>query len=90
MVGFESARGLERANPLVVDALGVPNLDAEPLRDLRVRRALHMAVNLKDVIQVNPFGYGHGASNPVVPAALREWSIPIDPFSRRVLSSRTL
>ena len=62
----------------LISTFGVPNLDVEPLRDVRVRRALHMAVNLRDVIQVNPMGYGHGAPNPIVPAALREWSIPID------------
>ena len=62
----------------LISTFGVPNLDAEPVRDIRVRRALHMAVNLKDVIQVNPFGQGHGAPNPIVPAALREWSIPLD------------
>jgi peptide/nickel transport system substrate-binding protein len=71
----------------LISTFGVPNLDADPVRDIRVRRALHMAVNLKDVIQVNPFGYGHGAPNPIVPAALREWSIPIDqltPDGRRL------
>jgi ABC-type transport system substrate-binding protein len=36
-----------------------------------------MAVDQKQVIETNPFGYGHGSPNPAVPAALREWSIPI-------------
>src|SRR5262249_18844194 len=71
----------------LISAFGLPNLDVEPLKDVRVRRALHMAVNAKDVIQVNPFGYGHGAPNPLVPSALRDWSIPIDqlpPEGRRL------
>ena len=62
----------------LISTLGVPNLDADPFKDIRVRRAFHMAVNGKDVIQVNPFGYGHGSPNPLVPAALKDWSIPID------------
>jgi len=61
----------------LISTLAVPKLEVEPFRDLRVRRALHMAVNLDEVIKVNPMGYGHGAANPLVPAALREWAIPI-------------
>jgi len=71
----------------LIHTFGAPNLDAEPFRDVRVRRAFHMAVNLKDVIEVNPIGYGHGSPNPLVPAALREWTIPIDqlpPEGRRL------
>jgi peptide/nickel transport system substrate-binding protein len=71
----------------LISTFGVPNLDADPFKDIRVRRAFHMAVNGKDVIQVNPFGYGHGSPNPLVPAALRDWSIPIDqlpPEGRRL------
>jgi peptide/nickel transport system substrate-binding protein len=71
----------------LISALGVPNLEADPFKDIRVRRAFHMAVNGKDVIQVNPFGYGHGSPNPLVPAALKDWSIPIDqlpPEGRRL------
>ena len=37
-----------------------------------------MAVNLNEVIKVNPMGYGFGAPNPLVPAAMTEWSIPIN------------
>jgi peptide/nickel transport system substrate-binding protein len=71
----------------LISTFGVPNLEVEPFKDVRVRRAFHMAVNGKDVIQVNPFGYGHGSPNPLVPSALREWSIPIDqlpPEGRRL------
>jgi peptide/nickel transport system substrate-binding protein len=62
----------------LISTLAVPKLDVAPFGDLRVRRALHMAVNGSEVIAVNPFGHGHGEANPAVPAALREWAIPID------------
>jgi peptide/nickel transport system substrate-binding protein len=62
----------------LISTFGVPRLEEEPLRDLRVRRALHLAVDGKRVIETNPMGFGHGSPNPAVPAALREWSIPID------------
>jgi peptide/nickel transport system substrate-binding protein len=71
----------------LISTLGVPNLGAEPLSDLRVRRALYMGCNGKQVIEVNPFGYGHGTANPAVPAALRDWTIPISeltPDGRRL------
>src|SRR4029453_14729805 len=62
----------------LISTLAIPKLEVEPFRDVRVRRALHMAVNLNEVIKVNPLGYGHGAANPLVPAALTEWAIPIN------------
>src|SRR5262249_327327 len=62
----------------LISTFGVPNLDVEPFKDIRVRRAFHMAGNGKDAIQVNPLGYGHGSPNPLVPSALKDWSIPID------------
>jgi peptide/nickel transport system substrate-binding protein len=71
----------------LISTFGVPRLEVEPFRDVRVRRALHMAVDQKQVIETNPLGLGHGLPNPAVPAALREWSIPIDqlpPEGRRL------
>ena len=71
----------------LISTFGAPNLDAEPFKDIRVRRAFHMAVNQKDVIQVNPFGYGQGTPNTIVPSAFRDWAIPIDqlpPEGRRL------
>jgi len=65
----------------LISTFGIPKLDEEPLRDVRVRRALYMAVDGKQVIEANPFGFGHGSPNPAVPAALRDWSIPIDQLS---------
>ncbi|MET0851758.1 MAG: ABC transporter substrate-binding protein [Candidatus Rokuibacteriota bacterium] len=61
----------------LISTFGVPKLEAEPFGDVRVRRALHTAVNLKAVMEVNPMAAGQGAPNPIVPAALRDWAIPI-------------
>jgi peptide/nickel transport system substrate-binding protein len=61
--------------------------DREPLKDIRVRRALAMATSWKDVIDANAYSNGHGVPNPAVPAAFSEWSIPIDqlpPEGRRL------
>jgi len=62
-------------------------LDREPFRDVRVRRALAMAMDWKQVIETNAWSLGHGVPNPAIPAALREWAIPIDqltPLGRRI------
>jgi peptide/nickel transport system substrate-binding protein len=53
-------------------------LDREPFRDVRVRRALGMAADWKLILETNAWSQGHGVPNPTIPAALREWSIPID------------
>jgi peptide/nickel transport system substrate-binding protein len=53
-------------------------LDQEPFKDVRVRRALARASNWREVLETNAWSLGHGAPNPAVPAALKEWSIPID------------
>ena len=42
--------------------------------------------NLKEILDTNPIALGHGSPNPAVPAALVDWSIPIDqltPLGRR-------
>jgi peptide/nickel transport system substrate-binding protein len=62
-------------------------LDREPFRDVRVRRALAVSYNWREVLETSPWALGHGVPNPTVPAALREWSIPIDqltPLGRRI------
>src|SRR5262249_23633123 len=53
-------------------------LDREPFKDVRVRRALGMASNWREVLETNSWSEGHGSPNPAIPAALKEWSIPID------------
>jgi peptide/nickel transport system substrate-binding protein len=54
-------------------------LDQEPFKDIRVRRALALASNWKEILETNAFSMGksHGLPNPAVPAAFKEWSIPI-------------
>jgi len=55
------------------------HLDQEPFKDIRVRRALAMASNWKEVLETNSWSQGgYGLPNPAIPAAFREWSIPLD------------
>jgi peptide/nickel transport system substrate-binding protein len=53
-------------------------LDQEPFKDVRVRRAMGMASNWREALETNAWSLGHGSPNPAIPAALKEWSIPID------------
>ncbi len=53
-------------------------LDQELFKDVRVRRALGTASNWREVLETNAWSQGQGSPNPAVPAALKEWSIPID------------
>ena len=62
-------------------------LEQEPFRDVRVRRALAQASSWRETLETNAWSQGHGVPNPAVPAAYREWSIPISelpPESRRL------
>ncbi len=52
-------------------------LDQDPFKDVRVRRAVAMADNWHEFLDRNPLAQGKGAPNPAVPAALKDWSIPI-------------
>jgi peptide/nickel transport system substrate-binding protein len=62
----------------LTSTIGVMKLDEEPFRDVRVRRAMAMAGNPQEMADANPYAMGHAAVNPAIPAALRDWSIPID------------
>ena len=53
-------------------------LDLDPFKDVRVRRAVAMADNWHEVLERNTWSQGKGAPNPLVPAALKDWSVPID------------
>ena len=48
----------------LISTFAAPKLEVAPFGDVRVRRALHMAVNGTEVIAVNPMGQGHGALQP--------------------------
>jgi len=54
------------------------HVDQEPYKDLRVRRAIQIATNWKEVLETSSWSQGHGVPNPAVPAAFKDWSIPID------------
>ena len=56
-------------------------LDQDPFKDVRVRRALALASNWKELLETNAWSQGQGVPNPAIPAALREWAIPIDQLS---------
>jgi peptide/nickel transport system substrate-binding protein len=63
------------------------HVDQEPFKDVRVRRAIAIATNWKEVLETNSWSQGHGVPNPAVPAAFKDWSIPIDqlpPEGRRL------
>jgi peptide/nickel transport system substrate-binding protein len=62
-------------------------LDQDPFKDVRVRRAMGVAQNWREILETNAWSQGHGSPNPAIPAALKEWSIPIDqlpPEGRRL------
>jgi peptide/nickel transport system substrate-binding protein len=52
-------------------------LDQDPVKDVRVRRAIATADNWREILERNPLAQGKGAPSPVIPAALKEWSVPI-------------
>jgi peptide/nickel transport system substrate-binding protein len=56
-------------------------LDREPFKDVRVRRAVAQAFNWREILETNAWSLGHGVPNPAIPAALKDWSIPIDQLS---------
>jgi peptide/nickel transport system substrate-binding protein len=64
------------------------HLDQEPFKDIRMRRALAAASNWKEILETNSWSQGgFGVPNPAVPAAFKDWSIPIDqlpPEGRRL------
>ncbi len=62
-------------------------LDQAPFTDIRVRRAMALARNWKQGLESSAWALGHGVPNPAIPAAFKEWSIPISelpPDGRRL------
>ena len=62
----------------LVSIFAIVKLDQDPFKDVRVRRAMAMAGNPQEMAEANPFALGQAALDPAIPAALREWAIPID------------
>ena len=57
-------------------------VNEEPFKDVRVRRALGRASNWRENAEANAWSLGHAVVNPAVPAAMTEWSIPMDQLPR--------
>ena len=53
-------------------------LDQEPFKDVRVRRAIGIASNWREVLETNAWSLGQGAPNLAIPAALKDWALPLD------------
>jgi peptide/nickel transport system substrate-binding protein len=62
---------------MVAGSVTAMKLDKDPFNDVRVRRAVATADNWHECLARNPLAEGKGAPNPVVPAALKDWSIRI-------------
>jgi peptide/nickel transport system substrate-binding protein len=58
-----------------------PKLDQDPFKDIRVRRAMGIASNWREVLETNAWSLGHGVPNTAVPAALKDWALPVDQLS---------
>jgi peptide/nickel transport system substrate-binding protein len=50
--------------------------DKPPFNDARVRRAMSLAINRQGIIEATAEGVG--VYNPPVPAALRDWTLPVE------------
>ena len=71
-------KGLGMRDYIVVfGGITAMKIDQEPFKDVRVRRAFAMSQNWQEALETNAWSQGKGAPNPLIPAALKEWSIPI-------------
>ena len=87
-IAMQKIKGLQTKDYIVVfGGITWMKLDQDPFKDVRVRRALGVASDWREILETNAWSQGKGVPNPAVPAALREWSIPIDqlpPEGRRL------
>jgi len=78
-IALRRVKGLGMRDYIVVfGGFTAVKLDQEPFKDIRVRRAFAMSQDWREVLETNAWSQGKGAPNPLIPAALKEWSIPID------------
>ncbi len=78
-IALRRVKGLGMRDYIVVfGRFTAVKLDQEPFKDIRVRRAFAMSQDWREVLETNAWSQGKGAPNPLIPAALKEWSIPID------------
>ena len=78
-IALRRVKGLGMRDYIVVfGAYSAMKLDQEPFKDVRVRRAFAMAQDWREMLETNAWSQGKGAPNPLIPVALKEWSIPID------------
>jgi peptide/nickel transport system substrate-binding protein len=78
-IALRRVKGLGMRDYIVVfGGFTAMKLDQEPFKDVRVRRAFAMTDNWREVLETNAWSQGKGAPNPLIPAALKDWSIPID------------
>ena len=81
-IALRRVKGLGMRDYIVVfGGYTAMKLDQEPFKDVRVRRAFAMADNWREGLETNAWSQGKGAQNPLIPAALKEWSIPIGQLS---------
>ena len=76
----------------MITGWSVMKLEQEPFKDVRVRRALAIAGNWKEILEGLGLFDGHGVPSASVPPALTEWAIPIDqlpPEGRRLYEPNT-
>jgi peptide/nickel transport system substrate-binding protein len=77
-IALRRVKGLGMRDYIVVfGGYTAMKIDQEPFKDVRVRRAFAMAQDWREVLETNAWSQGKGAPNPLIPAALKEWSIPI-------------
>jgi len=78
-IALRRVKGLGMRDYIVVfGGFTAVKLDQEPFKDVRVRRAFSMSQDWREVLETNAWSQGKGAPNPLIPAALKEWSIPFD------------